>query len=172
MKCFWRAAHATTRENARGSVSRVLSSRFPAMGDHSSRSIVTNALKQPTRMTGRRVPYAIPIRSCSRWGLPCRDCYQSRGALLPHRFDLTDPKKRRFVFCGTVPGVTPAGRYPAPFLAGARTFLPSAVTHKAAVARPSGPAPLEAKRAARNSRLDQRRAFGHILVQPKGNPLQ
>jgi hypothetical protein len=31
---------------------------------------------------------AAPIRSCSRWGLPCRPCYQVRGALLPHRFAL------------------------------------------------------------------------------------
>jgi hypothetical protein len=31
---------------------------------------------------------------------------------------------RRFAFCGTVPGVTPAGRYPAPCFRGARTFLP------------------------------------------------
>src|SRR5215472_65502 len=31
---------------------------------------------------------------------------------------------RRFVFCGTFPGVTPAGRYPAPYVHGARTFLP------------------------------------------------
>jgi hypothetical protein len=30
----------------------------------------------------------------------------------------------RFVFCGTVPGVAPAGRYPAPYVHGARTFLP------------------------------------------------
>ncbi len=32
---------------------------------------------------------AIPIWSCSRWGLPCRFCYQPRGALLPHPFTLT-----------------------------------------------------------------------------------
>ena len=31
---------------------------------------------------------AAPIRSCSRWGLPCRPCCQERGALLPHRFAL------------------------------------------------------------------------------------
>jgi hypothetical protein len=31
---------------------------------------------------------------------------------------------RRYVFCGTFPGVAPAGRYPAPCLRGARTFLP------------------------------------------------
>ena len=30
----------------------------------------------------------------------------------------------RFAFCGTFPGVAPAGRYPAPCSRGARTFLP------------------------------------------------
>ena len=30
----------------------------------------------------------------------------------------------RFAFCGTFPGVSPAGRYPAPCFHGARTFLP------------------------------------------------
>ncbi|CAP57124.1 conserved protein [Gluconacetobacter diazotrophicus PA1 5] len=34
-------------------------------------------------------PSAVPIRSCSRWGLPCRLRYRTRGALLPHRFTLT-----------------------------------------------------------------------------------
>ena len=33
-------------------------------------------------------PPVTPIRSCSRWGLPCRPCCQGRGALLPHRFTL------------------------------------------------------------------------------------
>ena len=32
---------------------------------------------------------AAPIRSCSRWGLPCRSRCRSRGALLPPRFTLT-----------------------------------------------------------------------------------
>src|SRR5690606_18928088 len=32
-------------------------------------------------------------------------------------------KTGRFVFCGTFPGVAPAGRYPAPYFPGARTFL-------------------------------------------------
>ncbi len=32
---------------------------------------------------------AVPIRFCSRWGLPCRFRYRSRGALLPHLFTLT-----------------------------------------------------------------------------------
>ena len=54
--------------------------------------------------------------------LRCR----TRGALLPHLFTLTGaefPPCRRFDLCGAFPGVAPAGRYPAPFLRGARTFL-------------------------------------------------
>jgi len=45
---------------------------------------------------------------------------------------------RRFAFCGTFPGVAPAGRYPAPYFRGARTFLPLPVTLQAAAIRPSG----------------------------------
>src|SRR3569623_538117 len=75
----------------------------------------------------RTVRYAIPIRSCSRWGLPCRRRCRKRGALLPHLFTLTAPslrRARRFVLCGTFPEVAFAGRYPAPYVDGARTFLP------------------------------------------------
>ena len=32
--------------------------------------------------------HAVPIRSCSRWGLPCRLRRRRRGALLPHPFTL------------------------------------------------------------------------------------
>jgi hypothetical protein len=52
----------------------------------------------------------IPIWSCSRWGLPCHACYQARGALLPHHFTLTDENQGRYIFCGTFPKVTLAGR--------------------------------------------------------------
>jgi len=41
---------------------------------------------------------------------------------------------RRCTFCGTFPGVAPAGRYPAPHLRGARTFLSPRTGGK----RPSG----------------------------------
>ena len=34
--------------------------------------------------------HAVPIRFCSRWGLPCQPCRQGRGALLPHPFTLTE----------------------------------------------------------------------------------
>jgi len=41
---------------------------------------------------------AAPIRSCSRWGLPCLSCYQESGALLPHRFTLAANKRRGGLF--------------------------------------------------------------------------
>ncbi len=47
----------------------------------------------PRRACGRSVtrsdPRAVPIWHCSRWGLPCRSGYPSRGELLPRRFTLT-----------------------------------------------------------------------------------
>ena len=43
----------------------------------------------------------------------------------------------RFAFCGTFPEVALAGRYPAPYLRGARTFLPGGLS---AVARSGHPA--------------------------------
>ena len=47
----------------------------------------------------------------------------------------------RFAFCGTFPGVAPAGYYPAPFFRGARTFLQPALTRRPAAVQPSGPRP-------------------------------
>src|SRR4029078_10488042 len=41
---------------------------------------------------------------------------------------LPPPERRRFVLCGTFPGVTPAGCYPAPYVDGARTFLPRSLS--------------------------------------------
>jgi hypothetical protein len=125
--------------NARRRVSRVLSRplrKFSKGGDgHSSGTLVTERLVRPTRAAARRSAWkpgfsgqpAAPIRSCSRWGFPCRRRYRRRGALLPHRFTLAArpvfPRERRCTFCGTFPGVAPAGCYPAPYLRGARTFL-------------------------------------------------
>src|SRR5204862_4959698 len=36
----------------------------------------------------RRAKPAVPIWSCSRWGLPCPPCHHGGGALLPHHFTL------------------------------------------------------------------------------------
>ena len=42
-----------------------------------------------SRATPKRRTRVVPIRSCSRWGLPCRPRCRRRGALLPHPFTLT-----------------------------------------------------------------------------------
>ena len=92
-------------ENARQPVSRVLSARLTGRDDHSSGTHLTMRLTRPTRAAGRKHPRnyhgilhrditAAPIRSCSRWGLPCRPCCQGRGALLPHRFALARGSSR------------------------------------------------------------------------------
>ncbi len=62
-------------------------------GGHSSWAHVAMRLTQPTRTVSRKQPSRVsprtaPIRSCSRWGLPCRSCCQARGGLLPHPFTL------------------------------------------------------------------------------------
>jgi uncharacterized protein (DUF1810 family) len=77
------------KESVRWPVSRVLS--FLRRGDHSSGMSVTTHLTRPTRTADRKSQHAVPIWSCSRWGLPSRLCYQRRGALLPHHFNLAGP---------------------------------------------------------------------------------
>ncbi len=89
---------------ARRPVSRVLSGlaqKARGRDGHSSGTRIAARLARPTRAAGRErpcvtrsgfpsAPPATPIRSCSRWGLPCRPCCQGRGALLPHRFTRAD----------------------------------------------------------------------------------
>jgi len=109
----------------------------PGTAIHLGRALLRTSRDQPGRRDGnvpcvcrrgftRIGPPAAPIRSCSRWGLPCRLRCRKRGALLPHHFTLAVPwcpMRRRYVFCGTFPGVAPAGGWPAPHSRGARTFL-------------------------------------------------
>ena len=87
---------------------------YPAPGDdHSSRAAVADGLQQPTRKHGRAVLDA------SLLGLAPGGVYLASGVavgpgeLLPHPFTLTRLSGRTSL-CGTFPGVTPAGRYPAP----------------------------------------------------------
>ena len=79
---------------------------------------------QPTRMTGLKTgwgkPRVIPIRSCSRWGLPCRrHCWRARWALTPpfHPYKFGKPKKR-YTFCCTFPRVGGHARFPGRKLSG------------------------------------------------------
>src|SRR5450631_4483950 len=73
---------------------------------HSSGTTFARCLEQPTRTASltialrcfrfrERARVAVPIRSCSRCGLPCRFRRRTRGALLPHLFTLTAPKPLR-----------------------------------------------------------------------------
>ena len=61
----------------------------------------------PDGKAGKRLKVAlraIPIRFCSRRGLPCRSCRQSRGGLLPHPFTLAPPANRPFDWLAATDG--------------------------------------------------------------------
>jgi len=110
---------------------------MPGGGDgHSSGAPVTERLMRPTRAAARRLARIVGS---------LRDACRSYLVLLPVGFSLPPPLPAarcaltapfhpcrplgipetgwRCTFCGTFPGVAPAGRYPAPYLRGARTFL-------------------------------------------------
>ena len=84
---------------------------------HSSRPCVAAWLKQPTRE--RCGPHRCsPIRSCSRWGLPCRAALAPR-AVRSYRTVSPSPRTSRdavrlSVLCCTVRRLTPPRRYLAP----------------------------------------------------------
>ncbi len=104
----------------------------------------------------RKVKAAAPIRSCSRWGLPCRPCCQGRGALLPHRFALprgSVPLARGVCFLWHCPWGRPRRRlagtvfpwspdFPLPLFPGTAAVQPSgrrgtwAPPHRASTLRP------------------------------------
>jgi len=96
--------------------------------DHSSGTPVARRLVRPTRMAAqkhacrakRRHPYLVllPVGFTVPLLLPAARC------ALTAPFHPYHPAGWRFAFCGTFPGVTPAGYYPAPCSCGARTFLP------------------------------------------------
>ena len=124
-----------------GSVGRGAS---PARDGHSSGTPVARRLEQPTRTAGpghRSGNLAVPAPSL--FGFAPGGVYRAVSVAgnavrsyrtvspLPARL----PSRRceigaggRFVFCGTVPGVAPAGPYPAPHVHGARTFLPGSLS--------------------------------------------
>ena len=116
---------------------------------HSSGTPVAWRLEQPTRTAGsghrsrrrpacaeaapRRpysvllpvgfaVPSALPQTRCALTAPfhPCR----SPCLTLTRKRERGPVEERRSLLCGTFPGLAPAGRYPAPYVHGARTFLP------------------------------------------------
>ena len=101
-KCCDYSFYNKIMKNVSRSVSRVLYGeiwlKIPR-DSHSSGTDVTTRLVQPTRMTGPEIgckqsSRVIPIRSCSRWGLPCHIHYWMRGGLLPRLFTLTCLNRR------------------------------------------------------------------------------
>ena len=83
----------TGGKDASRPVSRVLSAARAA-----GRPFLWDGVCTPPRAThpddrpGERLAVTrrvVPIRSCSRWGLPCHRCCQRCGGLLPHRFTVT-----------------------------------------------------------------------------------
>jgi hypothetical protein len=124
-----------------GSVWPGLSSRRDG---HSSGTPVAGRLEQPTRATGPTDRARGKTRASLLFGFApggaCRAADVAASAVrscrtlspLPRRLAVAPG---RFAFCGAIPGVAPAGRYPAPCPYGARTFLrPSTGSGR----RPSG----------------------------------
>jgi len=133
-------------------ISRVLygvSHGCDARDGHSSATPVARRLKQPTRMAGPDRPAA---RGCAPFlfgfapGGVCRAVCVAADAVRSYRTVSPLPRinatlRGGLLLCGTVPGPASrlrgdrsAGRYPAPFVRGARTFLPRALSSLARAA--------------------------------------
>ena len=118
----------------------------PKGDGHSSGTPVAEHLTRPTRAAARKhacgpKPGMPPLFGLAPGGV-CPAATVTGGAVRSYRTLSPLPAhrsvSRRFAFCGTFPRVTPAGCYPAPCFRGARTFLPSQVSHMRQVAiRPS-----------------------------------
>ena len=93
-----------------------------ATGDHPSATAVADGLMRSTRELGRAALERSRRRTRVRpFDLAPGGVYRAApvtwgaGGLLHRRFTLAPSKSQeRFVFCGTVPRVTPGGRYPPP----------------------------------------------------------
>ena len=122
---------------------------IPTRDGHSSGTPVAQRFEQPTRTAGSghrswsaAAACATPGSTPSLFGFApggvCRAVCVAANAVrfyravspLPRPAPRPEGKEgaRRSVLCGTVPGVTPAGRYPAPHVHGARTFLPGGLS--------------------------------------------
>ena len=91
---------------------------YPFAGDgHSSGTAVADGLKRSTRKHGRAALDASLFDLAPGGVYLASGVTAGSGELLPHPFTLTRRSLRfggRTSLCGTFPGVTPAGRYPAP----------------------------------------------------------
>src|SRR5680860_563348 len=96
--------------------------------------------KQTWTISRPRYPYSVllPVGFALPSLLPRTRCALTAPF---HPYPLEpEGKGGRFAFCGTFPGVAPAGRYPAPCFRGARTFLPALIRNTGGAAiRPADP---------------------------------
>src|SRR6266540_7130349 len=120
---------------------------------HSSGTMFAHGLEQPTRTASLTSPCgviafangpALPSLFGFAPGVVCHAVSVAGYAVRSYRTfsPLLLPSlsggRERFILCGTFPGVTPAGRYPAPYVDGARTFLPRSLsTIAGAAVRPT-----------------------------------
>src|SRR5919198_1387823 len=116
---------------------------------HSSGTMLAHGLEQPTRTAGltspcgviafancpRCRPYSVllPVGFAMPLPLPETRCALT-APFHPYRAEAPKGEGGRFSLCGTFPGVAPAGRYPAPHVDGARTFLPRSLSTVAGAA--------------------------------------
>lgn len=130
-----------------------------AMRDgHSSGTLFAQRLEQPTRTASLTSPCGVIAASSELSAMPSLfgfapggvyhavpvagdavRSYRTFSPLLPPPRPSPASgggrrKRKRFVLCGTFPGVAPAGRYPAPYVDGARTFLPGGLSALAGAA--------------------------------------
>ncbi len=131
------AAEHRKGQGARRPVSRVLSpSTWRGMAIHLGRPSPDASSDQPGRLA-RKPAYRRPKAAGGApplFGLAPGGVYSaaSVAACAVRSYRTLSPLPAspergpdgRFAFCGTFPGVAPAGRYPAPCVRGARTFLP------------------------------------------------
>lgn len=152
------------------------------MDGHSSWPIVADRLQQPTRTSGAVTPQAslhdIPIRSCSRRGLPCRLRCRRRGGLLPHPFTLTGLERSAVCFLWHCPSGHPGRALPAAFSPWSPDFPRQAETcrdrptvwrrHRCAL--PARPSIWRQRRVACRIAMDPESAI--ILAERQAQPLQ
>jgi hypothetical protein len=121
---------------------------------HLGRTLPPASCNQPGRQPGNR-PAGEPDAS-SLFGLApggvCPAAPVTSRAVRSYRtlspLPVAANRHRRFTFCGTFPGVAPAGHYPAPYFHGARTFLHRLAA--TAAIQPSDPFEVKLARAERN----------------------
>ena len=79
------------------------------------RPSVAGRLVRPTRRHQASNLQTSPYSALHRVGLARPPCHHDAGALLPHLFTVAAGQTGVLcIFCGAFPGVSPAGRYPAP----------------------------------------------------------